>query len=1091
MEVEEERRLLWKSELQPESMLSVTVGRAMSTLLAARCRKLRDSISTLSLETLKKPSSLGSLEEQLVFLHTYVKDAAEKDEKLDDVLIPIIQHSLANKDLKRGGQALVLINWLFQDEFVFQAVAKNMVDVIKAKDDRFICLGWCVLVRSLVEYENFMDQYSLYGIRDNYQPLLDILCLCLPHLSKIVTAGSILRDGFELPTRLSVSAADCILAISKALTIKAKVSSTKSQLLTMNASSQSMTPQSTDTAVKKVKLASKSSEGSMTEMSYLLWDQMDILILLLQKLLAWSRKSRVLHAKGVELVLKWMQEIKQRYRDIRNEADALKSGTLLLSSCWKHFGGLLYLEDHNFYQKCDELLEQYSSGIQYYMENQAEDHGEKTTSGLETRKFFITCLCLLLGRLDGKRFESSMSEHWVKISRILISQLHCTDEDVVSGAVCILKAAIFKNDCSSGNALDNKQMNMMFPQLLNLLDERDSTAKAIVMLIAEYCSMSTGGHCLEQILQRLASENAKQRRNAIDVISELIHLLSNSIDKLPSVAWQDIANSLLERLSDEETVIREQASNLLARIDPSVSLPALVGLLYSSDDRVKRSAATTFVAVLNYHGQEPGVICMLLDCLSNLNQSRDLPNATGDVWKESNRDADPVLKLIPEWSKTVQDWKPFVAALTEKMFADPGNATIVRFMSCLSDRLAEVADVVLYSVLLQMQRQEVDESLVSQRERGSYTNQDSVKQQSLFDRLCPLLIIRMLPLKVFDDLNLSVMYGQLLNQWVILGCGDIKADQECISAFLVKRALNESEFEDVRKLAAELCGRIHPQVLLPAVTSVLEHATVLHDTLKIKACLFSLCTSLVVRGGESFPHSALLKIRQVLEKILRWPPLDNNEVSKAQRGCIDCLALIICAELEGPGSDIESRRRKFSGKADTETSIFNYVIHQLITNEEEVENSAYEANISRSFRICMANVLISACHKVSDSNKESLAQKALLHLIPSVKGIRYPEIRSACVQVLFSAVYHLKSAVLPYSADLLKLSLELLQDGSEKERLGGAKLMASLMASEDEILETISVGLIEARSVLSNVSRSDLSLEIRQICKQLLACITT
>lgn len=46
--------------------------------------------------------------------------------------------------------------------------------------------------------------------------------------------------------------------------------------------------------------------------------------------------------------------------------------------------------------------------------------------------------------------------------------------------------------------------------------------------------------------------------------------------------------------------------------------------------------------------------------------------------------------------------------------------------------------------------------------------------------------------------------------------------------------------------------------------------------------------------------------------------------------------------------------------------------------------------------------------------------------------IMHAEIRAACVQVLFSAVYHLKSAILPYSADLLKVSLKVLREGSEK-----------------------------------------------------------
>lgn len=42
----------------------------------------------------------------------------------------------------------------------------------------------------------------------------------------------------------------------------------------------------------------------------------------------------------------------------------LKTGSLLLSSCWKHYGLLMHLEDHIFSQRHKELLDQYLSGIQ-------------------------------------------------------------------------------------------------------------------------------------------------------------------------------------------------------------------------------------------------------------------------------------------------------------------------------------------------------------------------------------------------------------------------------------------------------------------------------------------------------------------------------------------------------------------------------------------------------------------------------------------------------------------------------------------------------------------------------------------------------
>lgn len=46
--------------------------------------------------------------------------------------------------------------------------------------------------------------------------------------------------------------------------------------------------------------------------------------------------------------------------------------------------------------------------------------------------------------------------------------------------------------------------------------------------------------------------------------------------------------------------------------------------------------------------------------------------------------------------------------------------------------------------------------------------------------------------------------------------------------------------------------------------------------------------------------------------------------------------------------------------------------------------------------------------------------------------IKDREIRAACLQVLFSAVYRLKAAVVPYSSDLIRLSLKSLREGTEK-----------------------------------------------------------
>ncbi|XWS66376.1 hypothetical protein CRYUN_Cryun05aG0194100 [Craigia yunnanensis] len=64
-EEQEPQQLIWKSE--PESMVSVTIGRAMTTLLTSRPKKLHHFISRLSPDFSNKPL-LASLVSPLLHL---------------------------------------------------------------------------------------------------------------------------------------------------------------------------------------------------------------------------------------------------------------------------------------------------------------------------------------------------------------------------------------------------------------------------------------------------------------------------------------------------------------------------------------------------------------------------------------------------------------------------------------------------------------------------------------------------------------------------------------------------------------------------------------------------------------------------------------------------------------------------------------------------------------------------------------------------------------------------------------------------------------------------------------------------------------
>ncbi|KAH0928363.1 hypothetical protein HID58_014090 [Brassica napus] len=98
----------------------------------------------------------------------------------------------------------------------------------------------------------------------------------------------------------------------------------------------------------------------------------------------------------------------------------------------------------------------------------------------------------------------------------------------------------------------------------------------------------------------------------------------------------------------------------------------------------------------------------------------------------------------------------------------------------------------------------------------------------------------------------------------------------------------------------------------------------------------------------------------------------------------------------------------------------------------------------------MANILISACQKLPESANKTLARKDLLPFIPSSSYLRM-----RFEQIVYRFLEQGSVKIPEYTSH------------RNDETLAGAKLMASLMASEDVILEHISEGLLEARSVLS------------------------
>ena len=185
---------------------------------------------------------------------------------------------------------------------------------------------------------------------------------------------------------------------------------------------------------------------------------------------------------------------------------------------------------------------------------------------------------------------------------------------------------------------------------------------------------------------------------------------------------------------------------------------------------------------------------------------------------------------------------------------------------------------------------------------------ESLVQTLLFERLRPLLVLRMLPAQAMaaltDDEN--GLNGKEVR--------DAAAD------LLVQRLSQPLEFDQIRKQSAEVFGQIFPlSYVLPRCTAALtsfEEPTgggiASDNLLGAKAWVYSTChaiglwralQSTAVENAVPIPPlPALMDAVDVLLRVLRSGPpvpqpgsVDLDEAEKLTRGCTDCIAALLCA----------------------------------------------------------------------------------------------------------------------------------------------------------------------------------------------------
>ncbi|KAH6555423.1 hypothetical protein KP509_1Z256500 [Ceratopteris richardii] len=228
------------------------------------------------------------------------------------------------------------MSWLFRNENMRKPLVNGLVAILESnKDNPRIQLGWCITVREILQQIIQKTDFSIVVHDDEFIGLVK----CIPNLFLILDTSS-----KDMPRRLSVMAADCIILLSKCASDRTILSADSGSKCT-SATDVSFPLRESYQLQEDVEEVSISGGIEISSKEHLLWEQLDILLNFVLRLKKWNQDSRPLYAKGLHQIAKCLENL-ATLRDsiISQDGNDFVVPTEVLSSYWNRYS-LLMLTD--------------------------------------------------------------------------------------------------------------------------------------------------------------------------------------------------------------------------------------------------------------------------------------------------------------------------------------------------------------------------------------------------------------------------------------------------------------------------------------------------------------------------------------------------------------------------------------------------------------------------------------------------------------------------------------------------------------------------------------------------------------------------
>lgn len=608
----------------------------------------------------------------------------------------------------------------------------------------------------------------------------------------------------------------------------------------------------------------------------------------------------------------------------------------------------------------------------------------------------------------------------------------------------------------------------------------------------------------------------------------------------------------MERLCDAEVKVRNLSATVLGRLGPEYSVAALCNRLIERDDRQRSAAERTLISMLS-DAPDPTVVLqsILAQCASvhleappvhpgQLGTLHEGATATqqvcGDDMVDKRRDR--VLHMIERWVDSEKEqteanpmesmirvdgdsrWSEIVAPyIVNLVLTKPEDTARVQLATRIAPRLgqSDCLPSVLSMILRVLEEQgPLCEDALDRDATGDLT------KVLLFQRLSPLLLLRMLPTGCFND---TAVESQL----------------EPLRKILLSRISRILEFDDVRRVSAELFSRGSVDIVLRPILTLLSseieslcRADSGHDPQIAKGAIYALCCAVALQSQRDQSADALSSfvpeiVHCCLQVFALKPPTsrqntpDGDGLIKLQRGCIDLLGLLSALEA-GPVEHTEEKQSspKIVMLCESDGAATSQAARRSLSTQGKGALAeilaALQGEIAGPTPICLVNALIGADRHVQQLCNNSQAAAIPFHatllcrtaptLLSILSGQRGGPVRlrAACSQAIFTMAFRLQNdkTIDRFREELIDVALAVLSEEVQPThaplRLGAVKILGTVLGrvisasvsggGQNDLLTMPGTGLTKVHSVLVGLSNLDRDPEVKSIATNLLRALS-